>query len=217
LTTTESDATESGATDFEALATTARWVDQIDTARIERAVRDILEAIGENPDRDGLQATPQRVARMYAEIFSGLHEDPDHHLSVTFEAGHDEMVMVKDIPVYSVCEHHLVPWIGRTHVAYIPNGEGRITGLSKIARLVDGYSRRPQVQERFTTQVANAVERVLEPRGVLVVVEAEHLCMSMRGVRKPGTTTVTSAVRGLFRDSVAARAEAMSFIHDGRR
>jgi len=192
-------------------------VGEVDTARIEAAVREILEAIGEDPERDGLQATPQRVARMYAEIFSGLHENPDHHLSVTFEAGHDEMVMVKDIPLFSVCEHHLVPWLGRAHVAYIPNRDGRITGLSKIARLVDGYSRRPQVQERFTTQVADAVERVLEPRGVLVVVEAEHLCMSMRGVRKPGTTTVTSAVRGLFRDSVAARAEAMSFIHDGRR
>jgi GTP cyclohydrolase I len=212
LTTTDSDGTE-----VELATAPQKWVDEIDTARIERAVRDILVAIGEDPDRDGLKATPQRVARMYAEIFSGLHENPDHHLSVTFEAGHDEMVMVKDIPVYSMCEHHLVPWIGRAHVAYIPNGDGRITGLSKIARLVDGYSRRPQVQERFTTQVADAVERVLEPRGVLVVVEAEHLCMSMRGVRKPGTTTVTSAVRGLFRDSVAARAEAMSFIHDGRR
>jgi GTP cyclohydrolase I len=191
-------------------------VRRVDTDRIERAVRDILEAIGEDPDRDGLQATPRRVASMYADIFSGLHEDPGHHLNVTFEAGHDEMVMVKDIPVYSVCEHHLVPWIGKAHVAYIPNEDGRITGLSKLARLVDGFSKRPQVQERLTTQVADAIERVLQPRGVLVVVEAEHLCMSMRGVRKPGTTTVTSAVRGLFRCNEATRAEAMSFIHSAR-
>jgi GTP cyclohydrolase I len=191
-------------------------VGRIDTARIEAAVREILEAIGEDPGRDGLRDTPFRVAKMYEEIFSGLHEDPGHHLNVTFEAGHDEMVMVKDIPVYSVCEHHLVPWIGRAHVAYIPNDDGRITGLSKLARLVDGFSKRPQVQERLTTQVADAIERVLVPRGVLVVVEAEHLCMSMRGVRKPGTTTVTSAVRGLFRISEATRVEAMSFIHGSR-
>ncbi len=188
----------------------------VDIARIERAVSEILEAIGENPQRDGLVATPARVARMYAEIFSGLHEEPDHHLNVTFEAGHDEMVMVRDIPIYSMCEHHLIPWVGQAHVAYIPNDDGRITGLSKMARLVEGYSRRPQVQERLTTQVADAVERVLQPRGVLVVVEAEHLCMSMRGVRKPGTTTVTSAVRGLFRCNEATRAEAMSFIHGSR-
>jgi GTP cyclohydrolase IA len=189
----------------------------IDTPRIQRAVREILEAIGEDPDRDGLRRTPLRVANMYAEIFSGLHEDPDHHLSVTFEAGHDEMVMVRDIPVYSMCEHHLVPFIGQAHVAYIPNDDGRITGLSKLARLVDGYSHRPQVQERMTTQIADAIERVLVPRGVLVVVEAEHLCMSMRGVRKPGATTVTSAVRGLFRANEATRAEAMSFIHGHRQ
>jgi GTP cyclohydrolase IA len=156
------------------------------------------------------------VAKMYADIYSGLHDDPGRHLSLTFEEGHDEMVMVKDIPLYSMCEHHLVPWIGRAHVAYIPNTDGRITGLSKLARLVDGFSKRPQVQERLTTQVADAIERVLVPRGVLVVVEAEHLCMSMRGVRKPGTTTVTSAVRGLFRDNEATRGEAMSFIHGGR-
>jgi len=188
----------------------------IDVARIERAVLEILEAIGEDTSRDGLRETPARVAKMYADIFSGLHEDPGHHLFVTFEAGHDEMVMVRDIPLYSVCEHHLVPWVGHAHVAYIPNDDGRITGLSKLARLVDGYSKRPQVQERLTTQVADAVERVLQPRGVLVVVEAEHLCMSMRGVRKPGTTTVTSAVRGLFRANEATRAEAMSFIHGAR-
>jgi len=188
----------------------------VDRARIERAVLDILEAIGEDPTRDGLTGTPSRVANMYAEIFSGLHEEPESHLNVTFEAGHDEMVMVRDIPLYSVCEHHLLPWIGHAHVAYIPNEDGRITGLSKLARMVDGYARRPQVQERLTTQVADAVERVLQPRGVLVVVQAEHLCMSMRGVRKPGSTTVTSAVRGLFRDNEATRAEAMSFIHGSR-
>ncbi|HEY3811315.1 MAG TPA: GTP cyclohydrolase I FolE [Acidimicrobiales bacterium] len=185
----------------------------IDRPRVERAVREILLAIGEDPDRDGLVATPHRVAKMYEEIFSGLGEDPGQHLSVVFEADHDEMVMVKDIPMYSVCEHHLLPWFGHAHVAYIPNEDGRITGLSKLARLVDGFSRRPQVQERLTTQVADCIEAVLAPRGVLVVVEAEHLCMSMRGTRKPGATTVTSAVRGLMRDSAAARNEAMSFIH----
>ena len=188
----------------------------IDRPRIEAAVREILIAIGEDPDRDGLVRTPVRVANLYAEVFAGLQENPDHHLNVTFEAGHDEMVMVKDIPVESLCEHHLTPFVGRAHVAYIPNKDGRITGLSKLARLVDGYSRRPQVQERLTTQIADAIDRVLQPRGVLVVVEAEHLCMSMRGVRKPGTTTVTSAVHGLFRDSEATRAEAMSFIHGSR-
>lgn len=189
----------------------------VDLTRVERAVREILIGIGEDPERDGLVDTPRRVAKMYSEIFSGLQRDPGHHLIVTFEAGHDEMVMVKDIPVYSVCEHHLIPWIGKAHVAYIPNEDGRITGLSKLARLVEEYSHRPQVQERLTTQVADAIEERLQPRGVLVVVEAEHLCMSMRGVRKPGTTTVTSAVRGLFRDSYATRAEAMSFIHGGRQ
>jgi GTP cyclohydrolase I len=183
-----------------------------DLPRISAAVREILLAIGEDPERDGLRDTPDRVARMYAEIFAGLREEPGQHLSVTFEANHDEMVMVRDIPLYSVCEHHLVPWFGHAHVAYIPSADGEITGLSKLARLVDGYARRPQVQERLTSQVADAIEQVLTPRGVLVVVEAEHLCMSMRGVRKPGATTVTSAVRGHFRDSVAARNEAMSFI-----
>jgi GTP cyclohydrolase I len=184
----------------------------VDRPRIERAVREILIAIGEDPDRDGLVGTPARIANMYRELFSGLHEDPGRHLKITFEAGHDEMVMVKDITLFSTCEHHLIPWLGVAHVAYIPNLDGRITGLSKLARLVDGFARRPQVQERLTTQIADAVERVLEPRGVLVVVEAEHLCMSMRGVRKPGSTTVTSAVRGLFRDNEATRAEAMSLI-----
>jgi GTP cyclohydrolase I len=188
----------------------------IDTGRIEKAVREILEAIGEDPDRDGLDRTPERVAAMYDELFSGLESDPDEVLTVTFEAGHDEMVLERDIAFSSICEHHLIPFIGRAHVAYIPGDDGRITGLSKLARLVEGYSRRPQVQERLTTQIANAIERVLLPKGVLVVIEAEHLCMSMRGVRKPGAVTVTSAVRGLFRDCEATRAEAMAFIH-GRR
>jgi GTP cyclohydrolase I len=186
--------------------------DSVDQPRIERAVREILEAIGEDPNRDGLLDTPARVARMYAEIFAGLHDDPAQHLQVTFEAGHDEMVMVRDIPFYSCCEHHLVPFVGKAHVAYIPGADGRITGLSKLARLVDSFAKRPQVQERLTGQVADALETDLQPRGVLVVIEAEHLCMSMRGVRKPGSTTVTSAVRGQFRDSVATRAEAMDFI-----
>ena len=184
----------------------------VDRGRIEKAVREILEAIGEDPDCDGLIRTPERVARFYDEIFSGFEQDPADVLSVTFEAGHDEMILVKDICVASVCEHHLVPFAGRAHVAYIPGADGRITGLSKIARLVDGFAKRPQVQENLTTEVADALERVLEPRGVLVVLEAEHLCMAMRGVRKPGTTTITSAVRGLFRDDPRTRAEAMSFI-----
>ncbi|MHB1536245.1 MAG: GTP cyclohydrolase I FolE [Acidimicrobiales bacterium] len=186
----------------------------VDLDRIAAAVREILSAIGEDPDRGGLLDTPQRVARMYEEIFSGLHEQPERHLKATFEADHDEMVMVKDIELYSVCEHHLVPWFGRAHVAYIPNDDGRITGLSKLARLVDGFARRPQVQERLTSQVADAMESVLAPRGVLVVVEAQHLCMAMRGAHKPGAVTVTSAVRGHFRDSVAARAEALSFLRN---
>jgi GTP cyclohydrolase I len=201
---------------IEARVSEAEPASPVDLPRIERAVHELLEAIGEDTGRDGLVDTPARVARMYAEIFSGLREDPGRHLSVTFEAHHDEMVMVKDIDVYSVCEHHLVPWFGQAHVAYIPGVEGRITGLSKLARLVEGFARRPQVQERLTTQVADAIEGVLVPRGVLVVVEAEHLCMAMRGVRKPGAKTVTSAVRGVFRDSVATRSEAMGFILGAR-
>lgn len=185
----------------------------VDQGRIEAAVRELLAAIGEDPDRDGLQSTPARVGRMFGEIFSGIGTDPGDVLAVTFEADHDEMVLVKDIPFASVCEHHLVPFIGRAHVAYIPNEDGRITGLSKLARLVDGYARRAQVQERMTAQIADTLTRVLEPRGVLVVLEAEHLCMAMRGVKKPGSTTVTSAVRGLFRDDARTRAEAMAFIH----
>jgi GTP cyclohydrolase I len=184
----------------------------IDVARIERSVRELLLALGEDPDRDGLRLTPQRVASMYREIAGGIHDDPTRHLVATFEADHDEMVMVRDIPLYSICEHHLVPFHGRAHVAYIPGDDGRITGLSKIARLVDGFARRPQVQERLTTQIADALSEALEPLGVFVVIEAEHLCMSMRGVRKPGSITVTSAVRGLFKDNVATRAEAMSFL-----
>jgi GTP cyclohydrolase IA len=184
----------------------------MDLDRIAKAVREILEAIGEDPDRDGLQDTPTRVGRMYAEVCAGLHEQADTHLAVTFEAGHDEMVMVRDIAVQSLCEHHLIPFIGKAHVAYIPGPDGRITGLSKLARLVDAYAKRPQVQERLTAQVADEIDQTLAPRGVMVVIEAEHLCMTMRGVRKPGSTTVTSAVRGLFRSSVATREEAMRFI-----
>ncbi len=184
----------------------------VDHEKIENAVRQILEAIGEDPDRDGLLDTPARVARMYAEISGGLLENPEEHLLKVFDVDHDEMIMVRDIPVYSMCEHHLLPFYGTAHVAYIPKPGGKITGLSKIARLVDGYARRPQVQERLTRQVADAVQKVLDPAGVLVVVEAEHMCMSMRGVRKPGSSTVTSAVHGVFRDNPASRDEAMRFI-----
>jgi GTP cyclohydrolase IA len=185
---------------------------EVDQSRIIAAVREILLAIGEDPDRDGLQNTPARVARLYAEVCAGLHQDPADHLSTTFEAEHDEMVMVRDIPLYSLCEHHLIPFLGKAHIAYIPNGNGRVTGLSKLARLADAYAKRPQVQERLTRQIADAIEQQLEPRGVLVVIEAEHLCMSMRGVRKPGSSTVTSSVTGIFRDSAATRAEAMRFL-----
>ena len=184
----------------------------IDLPRIERAVREILAAIGEDPDRDGLVDTPARVARAYAEQFSGLSQSPEDVLGTVFDADHDELILVRDIEVYSTCEHHLVPFFGRAHVAYIPNEKGQITGLSKLARLVDVYARRPQVQERMTSQIADALMRVLEPRGALVVIEAEHLCMSMRGVRKPGAKTVTSAVRGSIRDNASTRAEAMSLL-----
>ncbi|HAB57121.1 MAG: GTP cyclohydrolase I FolE [Acidimicrobiaceae bacterium] len=184
----------------------------MDQKRIAAAVREILFAIGEDPDRDGLLDTPNRVARMYAEICAGLHQEPSEHLATMFEADHDEMVMVRDIPMYSLCEHHLIPFIGKAHVAYIPNRSGNVIGLSKVARLVDGYAKRPQVQERLTRQVADALEEHLQPRGVLVVMEAEHLCMSMRGVRKAGSSTVTSSVTGIFRANVATRAEAMRFL-----
>ncbi|MCF4122137.1 GTP cyclohydrolase I FolE [Antribacter sp. KLBMP9083] len=182
-----------------------------DLARAEAAVRELLLAVGEDPDREGLRETPARVARAYEEIFAGLRQEPEDVLTTTFDLGHEEMVLVKDIEVYSTCEHHLVPFHGIAHVGYIPSADGRITGLSKLARLVEVYARRPQVQERMTSQIADALVRILEPRGVLVVVECEHLCMSMRGVRKPGSRTVTSAVRGVMRD-VATRAEAMSLI-----
>ena len=182
-----------------------------DPAAVERAVRDLLLAIGEDPERDGLRDTPARVARAYAEMFGGLHMTAEDVLTTTFDAGHDEMVIVRDIPMYSTCEHHLVPFHGVAHIGYIPNENGRITGLSKLARLVDVYAHRPQVQERLTTQVADALVRVLEPRGAIVVIEAEHLCMSMRGVRKPGSKTTTSAVPGTLHNP-ATRAEAMSLI-----
>jgi GTP cyclohydrolase I len=182
-----------------------------DQDRVERAVREILLAIGEDPDRDGLKNTPGRVARAYAEMFAGLWQDPADVLTTMFDIGHDEMVLVKNIEVFSCCEHHLVPFHGTAHVGYIPGPDGRITGLSKLARLVDLYARRPQVQERLTTQIAEAVVEHLQPRGVIVVLECEHLCMSMRGVRKPGSLTVTSAVRGQLRNA-ATRAEAMSLI-----
>jgi GTP cyclohydrolase I len=184
----------------------------IDLARIEHAVHEILIAIGEDPDRDGLAETPARVARAYAEQFSGLSQRPEDVLGTVFDVDHDELILVRDIAVYSTCEHHLVPFFGFAHVGYIPNEKGQITGLSKLARLVDIYARRPQVQERMTSQIADALMNVLEPRGVLVVIEAEHLCMSMRGVRKPGAKTVTSAVRGSIRDSDRTRAEAMSLL-----
>lgn len=176
------------------------------------AVRSILEAIGEDPTREGVARTPERVAKMYSEIFAGVERNPVEELKVLFDAGHDEMIMIKDVPLYSMCEHHLIPFTGVAHVAYIPNEKGQITGLSKLARVVDVLAKRPQVQERLTTQVADAIEKALEPRGVLVVIEAEHLCMSMRGVQKPGSRTVTSAVRGIFRSSEATRAEAMNLI-----
>ena len=187
----------------------------IDIPRIEAAVHEILLAIGEDPSRDGLLKTPNRVAKMFAEVCGGLHEQPEEHLNVTFEAGHDEMVMVRDIPIFSLCEHHLVPFHGRAHIAYIPGHDGRITGLSKLARLADGFAKRPQVQERMTAQIADAIVEVLNPRGAMVVIEAEHLCMSMRGVRKPGSVTLTSAVRGIFKANAATRAEAMSMIGFG--
>jgi GTP cyclohydrolase IA len=188
----------------------------VDQARIEDAVREILLAIGEDPDRDGLRDTPARVARAYAEQFAGMRGEPEDVLTTVFDADHDEMVLVRDIELYSTCEHHLVPFFGFAHVGYIPNEKGQITGLSKLARLVDLYARRPQVQERMTSQIADALMNVLEPSGVIVVIEAEHLCMSMRGVRKPGAKTVTSAVRGIIRESDRTRAEAMSLLL-GRR
>jgi GTP cyclohydrolase I len=184
----------------------------VDHSKIEAGVRLILEGIGEDAGREGLLETPRRVADMYAEIFAGLEQDAAEHFCVTFNEGHQEMVLVRDIPLYSVCEHHLVPFMGRAHVAYVPGKHGRICGLSKLARVVDVFSKRPQVQERLTSQIADTIVEHLDPAGVIVVIEAEHLCMSMRGVRKPGAETITSAVRGIFESSPATRAEAMSLI-----
>ncbi|KAF0196326.1 MAG: GTP cyclohydrolase 1 [Bacillota bacterium] len=188
----------------------------IDQQKIQKAVRMILEAIGEDPDREGLQDTPSRVAKMYSEVFSGLHCDPGDHLATCFyEEKHDEMVMVKDISIYSMCEHHLLPFYGRAHVAYIPNPD-KIAGLSKLVRVVETLARRPQLQERLTTEIAETITKKLDAKGVLVVIEAEHLCMTMRGVNKPGSTTVTSAVRGIFRTNHLTRAEAFSLLKGGR-
>ena len=184
---------------------------QFDPEGVERAIRDLLIAIGEDPERDGLRDTPARVARSYAEVFRGLQQTPEEVLSTTFDLGHDELVLVKDIELYSTCEHHLLPFHGVAHVGYVPNPNGRITGLSKLARLVDVFARRPQVQERLTTQIADALMVILEPLGAIVVVEAEHMCMSVRGVRQPSAKTVTSAVRGVLQET-ASRAEAMSLI-----
>ncbi len=184
----------------------------MDNAKIEQGVRLILEGIGEDPDREGLLDTPARVARMYEEVFAGLTEDPARHFEMTFDEHHEEMVLVKDIPFYSMCEHHLVPFFGKAHVAYIPASDGRICGLSKLARLVEAFAKRPQVQERLTSQIADTLIEQLDPQGVIVVLEAEHMCMSMRGVKKPGSQTVTSAVRGVFEKGAPTRAEALSLI-----
>ena len=189
----------------------------VDLDAIEEAVGRILTAIGEDPDRDGLKDTPRRVARMYAEVFSGLHRDLAGELTAVFSEGHDEMVMVCDIPFYSMCEHHLVPFHGQAHVAYLPNDRGEVTGLSKLARLVETAARRPQVQERLTSQIADIIIDTLDAKGSLVVIEAEHLCMSMRGIKKPGSVTITSAVRGIFKTNASTRAEAMSLINRNAR
>ncbi len=188
----------------------------VDLERAERAVRELLLAIGEDPERDGLKETPARVARSYAEIFAGMRQKPGDVLTTTFEIGHSELILVRDIEVYSTCEHHLVPFHGVAHLGYIPGDDGRVTGLSKLARLVDVYARRPQVQERLTTQIADAMTTYLAPAGVIVVIECEHLCMSMRGVRRPGSRTITSAVRGQLLNS-ATRAEAMGLVLGGNR
>ena len=185
----------------------------VDQARVQGLIRELIEAIGEDPSRDGLLDTPRRVADMYVELFDGLEADPGERMRITFESDHDEMVMVRDIPFTSLCEHHLVPFTGLAHVGYVPGQQGRITGLSKIARLVEGYARRLQVQERMTTDIVEAMERELHPEGTIVVLEAEHFCMSMRGVKKAGSTTVTSAVRGVFRDDATYRSQALHYIH----
>lgn len=219
-------ATEPGETPYELDHLAARLVNgrlggvavgqAVDLPRIERAVREILIAIGEDPDRDGLRLTPARVARAYAELFAGLRVDPQQVLTTTFEANHDEMVLVRDIEIMSSCEHHLLPFHGVAHVGYIPGADGRITGLSKLARLVEVYARRPQVQERLTAQVADTLMKALDPRGVIVVIDCEHMCMAMRGIQKPGARTVTSAVRGLLQVDAKSRAEAMSLILSSR-
>jgi GTP cyclohydrolase I len=188
---------------------------RVDLERAEAAIRELLLAIGEDPNRDGLLNTPSRVARMWSELLAGAAEQPEQHLSTTFEIEHDEMVLVRDIPFTSLCEHHMLPFNGTAHIAYLPGTLGKFTGLSKLARLVEGYSRRLQVQERLTSQIADAMESMLSPSGVLVVVEAEHSCMSIRGVRKPGSRTVTSSARGIYRTDTAARAEVMAFIRQG--
>jgi len=185
---------------------------EVDLPKIQRAVRDILEAVGEDPDRDGLLETPARVARMYKEMFAGLHLDPGRHLHKLFEETYDELVLVRDISFNSMCEHHLLPFLGKAHVGYIPRG--KVVGLSKLARIVEEVSRRPQVQERMTETIANLLQDELDPKGVIVVLEAEHSCMSIRGIRKPGSVTITSAVKGLFRKNELSRAEAMSLINN---
>ncbi|MCD8501117.1 MAG: GTP cyclohydrolase I FolE [Bacillaceae bacterium] len=185
---------------------------KVNQAKIEQAVRMILEAVGEDPEREGLLETPKRVAKMYEEVFQGLHQDPEEHFATIFSEDHEELVLVKDIPFYSMCEHHLVPFFGKAHVGYIPKG-GKVTGLSKLARAVEVVTKRPQLQERITSTIAEAMVRTLQPQGVIVVVEAEHMCMTMRGVKKPGTVTITSAVRGAFANDAAARAEVLSLIN----
>jgi GTP cyclohydrolase I len=185
----------------------------INRAKIEKAIKEILVAIGEDPNRAGIKDTPSRVARMYAELFAGLHKDPAKEISVFHEEEHEEMVMVKDIPFYSICEHHLVPFFGKAHVVYVPT-KGKVTGLSKLVRVIEAFAKRPQVQERLTSQIADCLMERLTPRGVLVIIEAEHLCMSMRGVKKPGAITTTSAVRGIFRKDARTRTEALTLIKD---
>lgn len=187
----------------------------VDLARIERAVREILSAVGEDPDREGLRDTPRRVARMYAELFSGLHEDPRLHLKRFFSEKYDEIVLVRDISFESICEHHLMPFVGKAHIGYLPNG--RVIGLSKLARVVEGVARRPQVQERMTETIAELLMEELQPKGVAVVLEAVHTCMTVRGVRKPGSVCVTSAMKGAFRNNPSTRAEVMTLIHGERR
>lgn len=190
-------------------------INGVDLGKIECAVRMIIEAVGEDPEREGLKDTPKRVARFYQEAFAGLREDPSSYLTVQFSENHEEMIIIKDIPIYSMCEHHLLPFFGHAHIAYIPRHD-KVTGLSKLARVAEAYARRPQLQERLTGQIADTVEKMLESRGVLVVIEAEHMCMTIRGIKKPGSKTVTSAVRGIFQTNPATRAEAFSLIMNSK-